>query len=59
MSNCSFTNSTSKLGGAIFLRTLKEGIVVLQNISIQYGFTPLNGAVSSRGGCLYIDSMAS
>lgn len=59
MYNCNFTNSTSRLGGALFLRTLKEGIVILKNIRIRYAYTPLNGAVSSRGGCLYIDSMAS
>ncbi|CAD8210428.1 unnamed protein product [Paramecium pentaurelia] len=59
MNNCNFTNSTSRLGGALFLRTLKEGIVILKNIRIRYAYTPLNGAVSSRGGCLYIDSMAS
>ncbi|CAK90140.1 unnamed protein product (macronuclear) [Paramecium tetraurelia] len=59
MSNCIFSNSTSKLGGAMFLRTLKEGTVILKNVSIRYAYTPLNGAVSSSGGCLYIDSMAS
>lgn len=59
MNNCTFSNSTAKLGGALFIKTLKEGIVTLRNISIRYAYTPLNGAVSSRGGCLYIDSMAS
>ncbi|CAD8178109.1 unnamed protein product [Paramecium octaurelia] len=59
MSNCSFSNSTSKLGGAMFLRTLKEGIATLTNVTIRYAYTPLNGAVQSSGGCLYIDSMAS
>lgn len=59
MFDCYFYNSTAKLGGAIFIRTLKDGSVSLRNITVRYSYTPLNGAVSSRGGCLYIDSMAS
>ncbi|CAD8095274.1 unnamed protein product [Paramecium sonneborni] len=59
MSNCIFSNSTAKLGGVLFIRALKEGKITLQNISMKYAYTPLNGAVSSRGGCLYVDSMAS
>ncbi|CAD8097272.1 unnamed protein product [Paramecium sonneborni] len=59
MNNCTFSNSTAKLGGGLFIRTLKEGIITINNISIQYAYTPLNGAISSKGGCLYIDSMAS
>ena len=41
------------------MRTLKEGIFELRNISVQYAYTPLNGTIKSRGGCLFIDSMAS
>ena len=59
MSNSTFSNSTAKLGGALFIRTLKEGKVNLTNLQFRYSYTPLNGAVSSRGGCLYIDTMAS
>ncbi|CAK88462.1 unnamed protein product (macronuclear) [Paramecium tetraurelia] len=59
MSDCTFFNSTAKLGGGLYIKTLKEGKVTLKNISVRYAYTPLSGTVSSRGGCVYIDSMAS
>lgn len=34
MNNCTFSNSTAKLGGGLFIRTLKEGIIIIKNISI-------------------------
>ncbi|CAD8089599.1 unnamed protein product [Paramecium primaurelia] len=54
--NSIFTNSTAKVGGAIYLKALKEGQGYINNTIIKNGFTPMNGAVVSRGGCIYIDS---
>ncbi|CAD8198753.1 unnamed protein product [Paramecium octaurelia] len=57
--NSQFTNSTAKVGGAVYMKTLKEGQGYLNNTIIKNAFTPINGAVVSRGGCIYVDSTSS
>lgn len=47
------------MGGAVYLKTLKEGQGYINNTIIKNAFTPINGAVVSRGGCIYIDSTSS
>jgi len=54
-----FTNSSARVGGGIYFRALKEGKGYFNNISIRYGYTPLDGSAVSRGGCLFIDSFSS
>ncbi|CAD8119529.1 unnamed protein product [Paramecium sonneborni] len=54
--NSQFTNSTAKVGGAVYLKTLKEGYGYVNNTVITNAYTSLDVAVVSRGGCIYIDS---
>ena len=44
------------MGGGIFVRALKEGEIYFNSSTIVNAFTPMNGAVVSRGGCIYVDS---
>ncbi|CAD8202516.1 unnamed protein product [Paramecium octaurelia] len=52
----SFSNSTGKVGGGIYLKTQKEGQIYFNNTLITNALTPMDGGVVSRGGCIYVDS---
>ncbi|CAK60023.1 unnamed protein product (macronuclear) [Paramecium tetraurelia] len=57
--NCTFFNSTAKFGGSIFIKSLKEGQILIKNTLIQASSTQLDSTIGSKGGCLYIDSKES
>ncbi|CAD8097570.1 unnamed protein product [Paramecium primaurelia] len=57
--NCTFYNSTAKEGGSIFIRTLKQGLILIKNTQIKASSTQLDSTIDSKGGCFYVDSKAS
>lgn len=54
-----FTNSTAKVGGGVYIKTLKEGVGFINNTIIWKAYTPLDGSAVTRGGCIYVDSSVS
>ncbi|CAD8104832.1 unnamed protein product [Paramecium sonneborni] len=54
--NSQFINSTAKVGGAVYLKALKEGQGYVNNTVIKNAYTSMDVAVVSRGGCIYVDS---
>lgn len=57
--NSLFTNSSAKVGGAIYIKTYKDGLGYFNNTKVYYSYTPMNGEVVSSGGCVYLDATGS
>jgi hypothetical protein len=57
--NTSFAKSTAALGGGAYIKTVKDGILLLNNITFNWLLTAINPMPQSNGGCLYLDSSES